>query len=139
MNVAVIAIVDGQLPRMVPSPGAGNQTGGLRVSVVTGVLVACDPAGDSSMTADIGRRNDEDQETHMKRLLMVALTLGLAAAASLAFAGTTEAQAEEGPGDPIPATMQLSPEVAAPGEQVTAQSITPCYPEGLVEWHVIEL
>ncbi len=75
----------------------------------------------------------------MKRLLMVALTLGLAAAASLAFAGTTEAQAEEGPGDPIPATMQLSPEVAAPGEQVTAQSITPCYPEGLVEWHVIEL
>jgi hypothetical protein len=74
----------------------------------------------------------------MKRLLKVALSLGLAAAASLAFASTSGAQAEEDD-DSIPATMQLSPEVAAPGQEVTAESVGPCHPEGMVQWEVIQL
>lgn len=73
----------------------------------------------------------------MRRLRILALTLGLAAAASLAFAGSSGAQAEED--DPIPATMQLSPEVAAPGQDVTAESVGPCHPEGSVQWEVIQL
>lgn len=74
----------------------------------------------------------------MRRPRMLALTLGLAAAVSLASASTSGARAEED-GDAIPATMQLAPEVATPGQDVTAVSVGPCHPDGSVQWEVIQL
>jgi hypothetical protein len=72
------------------------------------------------------------------RRLIVALGLGLTAAAGVGFGGAVTAYAQQDPGDPIPGTMQLSTEVAAPGEDVTATSVSPCHPEGDVEWRVFK-
>jgi hypothetical protein len=74
----------------------------------------------------------------MRRSLMVALSVGLAAGASLAFAGISGAQAED-PGEPIPGTMEVQPAIVVPGGAVTAEAISPCHPDGAVDWEVIQL
>jgi hypothetical protein len=75
----------------------------------------------------------------MKRLLMVAFTLGLTAMASAAVAGASGAQTEPEPAEPIPGTMEVRPSIVAPGGALTAESISPCHPDGAVEWEVVQL
>jgi hypothetical protein len=74
----------------------------------------------------------------MGRRLIVASILGLAVAAWMGFGGTVAAQEPE-PGDPIPGTMALSAEVVAPGDEVTAESVSPCHPGGEISWRVVKL
>ncbi|HEY8525034.1 MAG TPA: hypothetical protein VIL48_08735 [Acidimicrobiales bacterium] len=73
----------------------------------------------------------------MRRAAMVAASVGLAAGVSLGFAGVSGAQSDGL--DPIPGTMEIRPEIVAPGGDVTARSISPCHPEGTVEWELTQV
>jgi hypothetical protein len=148
---AAIATVDGRLPWKVPSAGtrsldptwaAGHGTEPIRRAVhPNGQPATSWPSYLRGGGPGNGHRetdDDKDKETGMGRRLIVALVLGLAVAGWMGVGGTVAAQEPE-PGDPIPGTMALSGEVVAPGDEVTAESVSPCHPEGVVEWRVIKL
>jgi hypothetical protein len=75
----------------------------------------------------------------MRRRLIAAAGLCLAAATWASVGVAVEARAKQDPDPVFGGTMELSPDVVAPGEEVTAESTSPCNYSGDVAWTVIRL
>jgi hypothetical protein len=77
----------------------------------------------------------------MKRLMAGGLALGLSSVGALALAGPAGAQEEEPEPDFVELSGQLSADVVAPGEDVTATPVDPCSigDDGQLYWYVWSL